>query len=410
MLEDRPEAAGDGAGERLVVRLASPDELLAAFERELLHGAVFVPTESRHAPGTRVEIVLDLSFCNARVEAEAAVVAPRPAPLADLAPGLSLRIEGSPADLRRRLIEASNIYLPEPDPTPPGKQIRPPRFETVTPVEIEVEGERLVGETANVSYNGMLLLVDGPGFANGTRLGLRFEFEGRALELHGRVANQMPCDSGARALGVHFLYDLERFEEVSQFVDSLRSVQHARSLVTVSGSLRDVPLETVLETAAGTSTDGTVVLRRGDEEGSIAYREGEIVFAVTGLETGEQALSRMFCWTDAQFEVRPELVPTDMPATPLPLTSAMLLASVDRDELARLDLGRLGPDAVFSVDEQRLQALSANLDELSREIVANAALGFPVAALLDMASVSDVAVYKAITELIDAGVMRLSTG
>ena len=101
------------------------------------------------------------------------------------------------------------------------------------------------------------------------------------------------------------------------------------------------------------------------------------------------------------------MLPTDLPTTPLPLTSAMLIASVERDELARLDRGRLGADTIFAVDEQRLAALDANLDELSRDLVANAALGFPVGTLLEMASASNMLVYKAITELIDAGVLRL---
>lgn len=411
MREDRPAGSGDGTQcERLVVRYNTPEELLDAFERELLHGAVFVPTSGAYPPDTRVGVALDLAFCGARIELESEVVAPRPAALAELAPGISLRISGAPADLRRRLIEATGIHLPEPDGTPPGKTIRAPRFDASTPVEIEVEGRRYVGETANVSYNGMLALVSGADFANGTSLRLRIEppGEGAALELQGRVANQMPCDSGARAFGVQFLYDLDRFEEVSHFVDAVRSLHHARSLVTVSGSLRDAPLETVLETAVGASTEGTVVLHRGNEEGRIAYRDGEIVSAVTGLEMGERALSRMFCWTEAQFEIQPQALPIDLPTTPLPLTSAMLLASVERDELARLDLGRLGPDTLFAVDEPRLAALGADLDKLSRDLVANAALGFPVGTLLEMASASDVLVYKAITELIDAGVLRLA--
>ncbi|MDJ0852185.1 MAG: PilZ domain-containing protein [Myxococcota bacterium] len=411
MQEEGRAGSGDGAASTsLVVRYETPEELLDAFERELLHGALLAPAASGWAPGTRVEVVLELGFCDARVELASEVVAPRPAPLPEVAPGIALRLLGAPDDLRSRLIEASGIYLPESDPTPPGKRIRAPRFETQNPVEIDVEGRRFIGETANLSYNGMLALVPEADFANGTSLRLRIEAEpgGASLEIDGRVANQMPCDADTRALGVQFLYELDRFDEVSRFIDGLRSLQHARSLVTVTGSLREVPLETVLETAAGSSSEGTVKLREGDETGSIAYREGLIIFAVTGLETGEQALSRMFCWKTASFEVQPEVMPTDLPPTPLPLTSAMLLASVERDELARLDLGRIGPDTVFAVETERLEALRGELDELARELVDNAALGFPVAALLDMASVSDVVVYKTITELVDAGVLRLS--
>lgn len=395
----------------LRLRYGTAAELLAAFERELLHGAVFVPTPEAESLEAEIGVVLDLAFCDTQIELRGEVVAPRPELVSERPPGVSLRLSKTPADLRRRLVDATGIDLPEPDATPAGKRTRAPRFEAVAPVEIELEGESFVGETANLSYSGMLLRVAGVSVANGASLCLRIlpASDGPALELRGQVVNQMPCDTGARALGIQFLYELERYEEVSQFVDSARSLHHARSLVTVSGSLRDVPLETVLETAAGTSSLGTVVIQHGDEQGRIAYREGEIVSAVTGLEVGERALSRMFCWTEAQFEVRPDSLPSDLETTPLPLTSALLLASVERDELARLDLGHLTPDTTFEVDDQRMASLGASLDELSRELTDNAALGFPVGTLLDMASASDVLVYKALNELIDAGVLRVET-
>jgi hypothetical protein len=404
--DESTDAGGGAQPTRLVLRYDTPEALLGAFERELLHGAVFVPTPDDLVPGSRARVVLDLSFCGARIELESEVVG---SALWDLAPGGSLRRREAPAALRRRLVEAAGVYLPEPDPTPAGKTIRAPRFEATASVEVEVEGRRLVGETANLSYNGMLALVSGADCPNGTSLRVHIAApgDGDVLVLEGKIANQMPCDSGARAIGVQFLYALERFEEVARFVDALRSLQHARSLVTVSGSLRNVPLETVLETSAGSASEGTLILRRGKEQGRIAYRDGEIVSAVAGLETGERALARMFCWTEAEFELQPEVLPLDVPTTPLPLTSALVLASVERDELARLELGRLGLDDIFEVDGQRLAALDAGFDEHTRELLANAALGFPVATLLDMASTSDTLVYKSITELVDAGVLRL---
>ena len=246
--EDGTAGAGHGQPLRLAVCYDTPAALLDAFERELIHGAVFVSTPDVHAPDTHARVVLELPFCEARIELGGQVVAPRPAPLSELAPGVSLRLDGAPAELRQRLVEASGVYLPEPDPTPPGKTIRAPRFEAIVPVEVEVDGRHFLGETANLSYNGVLALVPGADFANGTSLHLRLarSSDGAALELDGKVANQMPCDSGVRALGVQFLYELDRFEEVSRFVDTLRSLNHSRTLAIESGSLRDVPLETEL--------------------------------------------------------------------------------------------------------------------------------------------------------------------
>lgn len=414
---ERKQAEAQGrAGDRTQrtafrVRYETAAELLEAFERELLHGALFVATSDAHAPGTAIRVTLDLAFCDRRIHVDGLVVAPRPSPLAAVAPGVSLRFTEVPDELRRRLSEASGLALPEPDPTPPGLTPRAPRFQAVAPVEIETKDRRFVGETANLSYNGMLALVSEPELANGTRLKLRIELagEGTRLELAGTVANQTPCDHGVQALGVHFIYDLGRFNEVSQFVDTLRSLHHARSLAALAGSLRDVPLDTVLQTFAGASSAGTLVLRRGSDEGRIAYREGAILYAIAGLETGERALARMFCWTDARFQLNPDIEPLDTESTPMPLDSAMLLAAVERDELERLDLGGLGAETIFAIDEQRLGALEGSLDEVSRELVANAAIGFPLVTLVDMASASDAQVYKAISELVDAGVLRMAT-
>ncbi len=415
-MERKQAEAEHGKGGRpgaFVLRYESADELLEAFERELLHGAVFVRTQETPKPGARVDLDLELSFCDARLELVAEVVSPRPKPLAELSPGVSLRITEMPEELRRRLTEASGLALPEPDPTPPGKTPRAPRFEAVAPVSIEAGGRRFVGETANISYNGMLALVsDAAELANGTRLSLRIALAGRneSLALDGTVANQAPCDDGVQALGVHFIYDLGRFNEVSRFVDTLRGLHHARALAALTGSLRDVPLDTVLQTFAGTSNAGTLVLRRGGDEGRIAFRDGAILHATAGLESGERALARMFCWSDARFSLTPDVELLAEPPTPMPLDSAMLLASVERDELARLDLGDLGPDTIFAVDEQRLAGVTDSLDEVSRELIENAALGFPLVTLVDMASASDVQVYKAISELVDAGVLRLVAG
>ena len=400
--------SGDGTTPELVLRYETREDLSAGFERELLHGAAFVSTPEPPEAGADVRLAIELPFREERIVFAARVVAPRPAPLAEVAPGVSLQLEIAPDELRRQLERAADVTLPEPDPTPPGKTPRAPRFQAVAPVRIVVDGEPLHGRTANLSYNGMLALVQGAELANGTRLALRIEraADEEALELDGIVANQTPCDGGVQALGVHFVYDLDRFNEVSHFVDTLRGLHHAHELAALSGSLDEVPLETVLQTVAGGSTEGTLVLQRRGEEGRIAYREGVILHATTGLETGERALARLFCWGDARFELRPEAIVPDGESQPMPIDSALLVAAVERDELARLDMDGLDPDTVFEVDEALHAALAESLDPVSAELVANAAIGFPLVTLLDMAEASDTQVYKAISELVDAGVLR----
>jgi hypothetical protein len=178
----------------------------------------------------------------------------------------------------------------------------------------------------------------------------------------------------------------------------------------VTGSLADSPLETVLDTFAGAVPAGTLRLARGPEEGVIAYRDGEILHASAGLTSGAKALGRMFSWTDAEFAFQPGIEPVDTGQPPLPLESALLAASVERDELARLDVRRLDADATFAVDKERLAAIESSLDPLSRALVENAATGFPLATLLDIMPESDARIYQSLAALVDAGALRTQRG
>ena len=178
-------------------------------------------------------------------------------------------------------------------------------------------------------------------------------------------------------------------------------------LATVSGSLAETPLESVLETFAGISNSGTLRLTRGDERGKIVYQEGEILYVTIGMLSGTKALDRLFTWGDAQFEFRPEVEPMDGVSGRLPLAPAVLSAVVARDELAHLDLSGFDSDSTFSVDADRLEAVASTLDDIGREIAENARMGFPLGAMLDMLACSDARIYKTITEMIEAGVLAI---
>jgi hypothetical protein len=182
--------------------------------------------------------------------------------------------------------------------------------------------------------------------------------------------------------------------------------QHARSLATLAGSLRDNPLEDVIETFASACPTGTLRLSRGSEDGKIVYRDDTIVSVTCGLVSGAKALGRMFSWRDAVFEFEPEAEVLDVADSPLQLTSVVLTASVERDELARLDLTSIEEETTFEIDSDLFGRLQPSLDELARELVSNAEMGFPLAALLDILPISDARIYKKLAELIEAGIVR----
>jgi Tfp pilus assembly protein PilZ len=404
-----------GAGREGVVDLSVNypvrDEFEAVFARELFGGAVFVPTLDRLPAGQRVRVTFDLLFCETRFELEGEVVASLPAPIASAgaAPGVSIQFHEPPAELRERIERASEIQLrdvPPPHSEFPHAEVR---YAAQAPALLEIHGRRFSAQMADVSYNGMLALLPDVDLGDMTDLRVAIEHPGTGekIKLDGCIANQARCDDGMRVLGLQFVYDLDRVDEVARFVDDLRSFHHARTLATVSGSLADTQLEAVLETFAGVSNSGTLRLSRGDEQGKIVYQEGEILYVTMGLLSGAKALDRLFTWGDAQFEFRPEVEPMDGVRGLLPLTPAVLAAVVARDELAQLDLSGFDSNATFAVDSERLAAVASTLDEIGREIAECARMGFPLGAMLDMLACSDARIYKTVSELTEAGVLRI---
>jgi hypothetical protein len=329
---------------------------------------------------------------------------------AGAAPGVSVRFREPPAELRERIERETKIQLCAAPPPHSDYPRAEPRYPARAPVLLEINGRRLSAEMADVSYNGMLALLPAVDLADVRDLRVIIEHPGtgETIELGGSIANQTGCDDGAMVVGVQFIYELDRVDEVARFIDDLRTFHHARALATVSGSLADAPLETVLETFAGISNSGTLCLSRGDERGKIAYEEGEIVYVTMGLLSGAKALDRIFTWKDAQFEFRPEVEPMDGVRGRLPLAPAVLAAVVARDELAQIDRSGLDANTSFAVDDKRLADVASTLDEVGSEIAKNARMGFPLGAMLDMLAYSDAGIYKAVTELIEAGVMKIA--
>ena len=421
MMPKQREKGSDGLGEpgpepegvaKLSVDYPARDEFEAAFARELFGGAVFVPTLERLPSGQRVRVTFDLLFCETRFALDGEVVASLPAPIASAggAPGVSVQFLEPPAELRERIERASEIQLGEAPPRHANFPRAELRYPAQAPVLLEIGGRRLSAEMGDVSYNGMLALLPAVDLGDGTSLRVAIEHprNRERIELDCRIANQTRCNDGVMVLGLKFDYELDRIDDVARFVDDLRSYHHARTLATVSGSLVDTPLETVLETFASVSESGTLRLTRGDERGKIAYQNGEILYVAIGLLSGTKALDRLFTWDDAQFEYRPEVEPMEGIRGRLPLAPAVLAAVVARDELAQLDLGSFDPNVTFSINPERLEIVASALDEIGREIAEHARMGFPLGAMLDMLASSDARIYKAITELIEAGAMSIT--
>jgi Tfp pilus assembly protein PilZ len=393
----------------LRVSWATLEEFRQVYVRDLAHGALFVATRQDHAAGDAVRVTLEFPFCAGRLELDAEVVTAVSCGMerAGARPGISVQPSEPLGDLRRRLEGVTGVSLPEADEPAALDYGRNPRFRACAAVVLESAGCHFPAETADVSYNGLLALLVGVALDEGTELRVVLTHPGSGAELavDARVANQTRCHHGVMALGIQFFYTVDRIDEVRHFIDDLRGFHRARELASATGSLSETPLEAVLETFAAVSNEGTLILSRKDDEGKVAYRDGQILYAMTGLVSGPKALGRMFTWTDAQFEFRPELTLIEDAPAPLALQPAILSAALERDEVARLSLGNLGPDAVFSLDDERFAAVKSDLDPLRLEIAENAGMGFPLGAILDILTISDAAILMALADLIEGGIV-----
>ena len=278
------------------VAFKTEKELHDAYVRDLAQGAVFVPSRAGAEPGTPVDLELDLAFAGQRLFLAGEVVGLVSAAMAraGATPGVSVLLAERGEALRRRLEEASGVALPVGEAEAPHPRRATAPFSARHAVVVEAAGCSFPAETADMSYNGMLALLNGIDLGEGSpvRVWLTHPSTGASIDLDGRVANQTRCDHGVMAVGIQFDYALERVDEVARFIDELRGFHHAKELASVCGSLEETRLEGVLETFAGISSAGTLALRHGEDEGKIAYADGQILCATTGLVSGAKALGR----------------------------------------------------------------------------------------------------------------------
>lgn len=390
----------------LDVTYETPSEACEVYTRELSQGALFVPDAEGPDSGEKVTLKLHFPFSGGELELEGEVVISLPESIREAGgtPGVAVALSEQESVLRMRMTEETGVSMPK---VKNGSSLRAPRFHARTAVTLEADGRRFQGETLDISYNGVLALITGIDLSDGTELSIEVEHPrgGPPLKLVGRLAHATRCDHGVMAHGVQFSHPLDRVDEVNQFVDDVRGHQHARKLGTVAGSLRNNRLEAVIDTFATVSPKGTLRLAKDKDEGKLVYAGDHIVSVTCGLVSGAKALGRIFAWDEAAFEFEPQAELVDVADDPLPLTEALLTASLERDDLSRLDFSSIDPNESFQVDEERLRAVEGSLDEVARELAANAEMGFPLAALLDILPASDARIYKSLAELLEAGIV-----
>lgn len=399
-----------GSLQELRVAFETEEELRAVFESELVVGALFVPTSREFPVGAAVEVRLGLSFVGEELSIEGKVIGVLPDAMAQAGatPGLSLLLDERGETLRKRLEQAARLSLKTTEEQYESRRTAD-RCATAAAVVLEANGRSFAAETVEISYSGMLALLNGIdlGVASEIEVRLIHPSSGESIALAGRVANQTRCDHGVMAVGIQFHYALDQADQVAGFIDELNGFQRAKRLARVSGSLAETPLEVILETFSGISNAGTLKIVCATDEGRIAYAGGQIVIATTGLVSGAKAVCRMFTWRDAHFEFDPEVALPDGPLEPLPLESVILTAAIERDEIAQLDLQGIDVDTTFELNADLFEKLKSGLDGVRLELAENAAMEFPLGVILDMLQWTDGAIYQALVDLVESGVLTV---
>ena len=310
--------------------------------------------------------------------------------------------------LREHLQNLTGLELDEPLSPRQSERRRKERFRSDSDVVIATCDDELSGKNANISYTGVLALLPMRSIPVGTPVRVRLSNPMVELDLgvDGRIVHSRRCDGGVIAHGIQLRYPVDRINEVMAFIEFLQSFDHARGLATVSGKVDGSELESVLEMFVHTAPSGTLVVSRGEDEGKIVFSENYILRCTVGMVSGIKALARMFRWSEGSFEFHHNLQLPEVCDDPQPFEAAMMMASVQTDEIARIGFDAFDADDGFLSYPDRLKAGRDSLSDLELEVFEYAADGFHAEAISDMIDAPDADVYKALVALLDAGAIE----
>jgi Tfp pilus assembly protein PilZ len=399
------------ARKELRVRFETAEEFRKEYHQNIARGVMFVASDDSHAPHEKLDVVFDLSFSGRSIAVSGEVVVvidPVLAEAGGTSAGISLRLGEDASDLRRKLEELSGISLGKGTRSRVGDRRVAKRSGSDANIRIETREARFSGVTANISYAGVLALLWRATIPIGTAV--RTVLSNPAVELElpvdGKVIHQTRCHDGLIAHGIQLHYPADRIDEVMSFIDFLQAFDRARRLGAISGEIDESGLGAILEMFVTTARAGTMIVSRGEEEGKIVFSDNEILHCTLGIVSGLKALSRMFGWKKGRFEFHHDLQLAGDLDSPQPLQAAMMSASVQMDEMARVAGGVLDAADTFEAASEQTEALRESLSDVEREVLDYAAEGFNVEAISDVVADTDAEIYKALSALLDAGLIK----
>jgi len=399
-----------GNGRVLEVGYESAEGFTRDYRANLSSGGVFVATQGRFEPREIVVVRLCLAWCGREIDLEGEVVHIVPAELAGVGglPGVAVQFLASPIDLRDRLAPLCVDIGPPPPPSA-DEERRAPRKSVRVPARIECERGTIRGRTRNLSHSGVLIGLSEGSIELGetVRVGIRHPSIEEELEVEGTVVRQVKSGGRVSAVAVQFEPSESQRQTVERFVEALQSTEATRRLGGITGPIAELGPQSIVQMFASTARRGTIVLRRGEEEGLICF-EGSLMRTVRlGSATGMKALVRMLSWKEGSFEFHGHVEDVEHSDPPFPLEAAVFDAVRQIDE-GRRDGGSFPLQArLVAVHSGEAGSFDGVMSKLEEALLDLAHAGFTVQRALEVIPEPDPEIFRALQSLIDGGMIDL---
>ena len=396
---------------QLRARFESAEAFRDEFHQNIARGALFIPTVEPYAPHQTVDVTLDLAFCDTELSLSGEVIVVVGRALAEMGAttaGISLRLTEAASALRLRLEGLTGLDLAQLTPTSRAERRSSARSRSDVDIVISSPNGEFSGATANLCYTGVLALIPMVSIPVGTVVCVHLSnpVVELGLTVDGKIIHSRRCDGGVTAHGIQLHYPADRIDQVMAFIEFLQSFDRARRLAVVAGGIDASGLGAVLDMFMNTAPSGTLSVSRGKDEGKIVFSEGYILRCTVGMVSGMKALARMVRWTEGRFEFHHELQLPGTSDDPQPFEAAMMVASFQADEMARIGFDASATSDTFRIDPEGRKKHYESLTELEREVLDSAAEGFNVETISDVVAAPDADIYKALLVLLDLGVIE----
>jgi Tfp pilus assembly protein PilZ len=432
----------------LDVSFGDPEEFEQEYTNNVANGGIFIATDREFEVRAKVNVRLKLRFLGKGITLRGEVVHVVGEELAasGAIPGVAVQFETPAAELRELfepLVEASRASAKpkkraqkraqkkaqkkkekkDREETPKRAVVTPvrpahderraaPRLRARVRARVDCPGcEPIEGRTRDLSISGLLISVGNvPAIDIGepVKVLVTNPETGAERQILGKIARHVKGEGDVvRAIGVQFYVRDDERQAVEAFLEDLSATEHTRHLGGIAGDIAEIGLINLVQTFGLASREGTLDVIRQNEEGYLAFENGNLRAASLGGTRGVKALARMLMWPDGTFEfharIDPGLVDDE---TPMSLEAALLEAIRLTDESQDVDRTVYPANALIQVDTAG-RDVEGDLTKLEEAILDLATAGMNVQRILDIVPETDAEIYLAMASLTDRDLITI---